>query len=68
MKKLSDGTVTEDDFVAALADDGTLDTVINVTCMRCKYWEMIRYNPDDPESLDWCMQDALDQVYERHVC
>ena len=54
----------EHGFSFALGDDGTMDTVIVVTCNRCgESWER-RYNPEPPdvpcEEWEWDrVEDAL---------
>ena len=59
----------EEDFTFALGDDGTMDTVIEITCGRCGHsWEN-RYNPERPETLgnewEWDrVEDAMEMARE----
>jgi len=52
-------------FEFDIVDDGTLDTVVEVTCNRCEHSFELRYNPEPPEdeTEKWDrVQDALDMA------
>lgn len=59
----------QDDFSFDLGDDGSLSTVVVVTCNRCgESWEL-RYNPEPPDDIeedeDWDrVGDALEMARE----